>query len=145
MDAETMTPQQLRELADRKDRSVTRKIGYLKEDLFRLIGDTHFQSSSMHAHLYKERAKRGWDLTLMEADEMIREYTLCLLPRKQQVFEAGRQFFGYKRENGEWEWLDKEIDEHTDPDMCDAVVKSQGWALSHLRDIQDVENQKTSS
>lgn len=117
MNTDYMTPQELRELADKKEIiSKIRKIGFLKEDIY----EFDFRG------LDYEDCEFGYDnlCTLKQKDEMINYF----LKSFKVVIQKGTKFNCYIDKQEEW----------YDDVNYGIEMKSKEWAEKHLENIQEV-------
>lgn len=120
MDANSMTPQQLRKLADEKEEnSKPIKEGFLKEDLYSFDGD----SSNYNAYFIKHRD--FWLYSKKTKDEIIKDFA----SKFALVLKAGTKFVCFL-DKGKETWFD---------DVNYGVESmSEEWAEKYLVNIQKV-------
>lgn len=119
MDANLMSPEELRELANKKEEENNPvKVGFLKMDLY------GFQSDSYESMSFKKSWGNFWLKTEKQKSATIEEFK----SRFEKVLEKGAKFVCYMID-GEESWFD---DEGYGVENMD-----NKWANKYLENIQD--------
>ena len=118
MDLEKMTPQQLRDLADKKEQELANKIshvGYLKEDLYNFHSDS---GSNMEFHL---PWGNFWLKTKEQKDKLIKSFE----GRFELALRKGAKFVRYAEEKL---WYDEDYG---------VEGMNDDWAQAYLENIEE--------
>lgn len=121
MNYSSMSPQELRKLADKKEQeNVVRKVGYLKCDLY------NFQSDRNGSINFSASWGSFWLKTKEEKDDLIREFK----SRFEKVLKKGTKFVCFITD-GEECWFDDE--------NYGVESMTTAWAAEWLENQTDVE------
>lgn len=128
MDANQMTPDELRALADEKEeQSKPIKKATLKHDLYRFDSDSGFPYGTVRLAI-PEKFKNHWLYTKEERDEILQFFKSQIEENFILTLEKDAKFLCFSYEGTE-QWEDVEFNE---------VEADDNWAKTHLANIKRI-------
>ena len=127
MDANQMTPDELRALADEKEeQSKPIKKATLKHDLYRFDSDSGFPYGTIRLAI-PEKFKHHWLYTKEERDEILENFKSQINDCFKHTLDNGTEFLCFKYD-GKEQWEDADFGEIEGAD--------NNWAKTHLTNIK---------